>query len=52
MDVNNAIIVKKIDKEVNSPLKNYCSKATNKKILIYLMDKFQSFLFEKILSKR
>lgn len=51
MNVNHAIIVKKFEKEVNSPLKKNCSKATNKKGLIYLMDKFQSFLLQKILSK-
>jgi hypothetical protein len=52
MNVNHAIIVKKFEKEVNGRLKNNCSKATNKKALIYLMDKFQSFVLQKILSKK
>jgi hypothetical protein len=45
MNVNHAIIVKTFEKEVNSPLKNNCSKATNKKGLIYLMNKFYIYFF-------
>jgi hypothetical protein len=47
MNVNHAIIVKTFEKEVNSPLQNNFSKATNKKGLVYLMDKFQSFFVAK-----
>jgi hypothetical protein len=47
MNVNHAIIAKHFEKEVNSPLKKYCSKATNKISLIYLMDKFQKKIVAK-----